>query len=170
MNATVKTTPATKAKQIRLSKASATYWRVTFDYPPLNLMGPEFLLEFDEIITAIESDEQRRVVVFDSAVDGFFPSLLELRHIANHPTMNRRARHGNAALGHHRHEIPIAQSVRDVPAYAQLDDLGIEPPPSVTGISNNWLGIWRLVNAGILRYRALVIWRPRHPRLHDIVR
>ena len=57
MNATVKTTPATKAKQIRLSKASATYWRVTFDYPPLNLMGPEFLLEFDEIITAIESDE-----------------------------------------------------------------------------------------------------------------
>ena len=71
MNATVKTTPA-KTKQIRLSKASATYWRVTFDYPPLNLMGPEFLLEFDDIITAIESDEQLRVVVFDSAVDGFF--------------------------------------------------------------------------------------------------
>ena len=72
MNATVKTTLATKAKQIRLSKASATYWRVTFDYPPLNLMGPEFLVEFDKIITAIESDEQLRVVVFDSAVEGFF--------------------------------------------------------------------------------------------------
>lgn len=72
MNAAVKTTLATKAKQIRLSKASATYWRVTFDYPPLNLMGPEFLVEFDEIITAIESDEQLRVVVFDSAVEGFF--------------------------------------------------------------------------------------------------
>jgi enoyl-CoA hydratase/carnithine racemase len=72
MNATVKTTLATKAKQIRLSKASATYWRVTFDYPPLNLMGPEFLVEFDEIIKAIESDEQLRVVVFDSAVEGFF--------------------------------------------------------------------------------------------------
>ena len=72
MNATVKTTPATKAKQIRLSKVSATYWRVTFDYPPLNLMGPEFLVEFDEIIKAIESDEQLKVVVFDSAVEGFF--------------------------------------------------------------------------------------------------
>ena len=35
-------------------------------------MGPEFLVEFDDIITAIESDEQLRVVVFDSAVDGFF--------------------------------------------------------------------------------------------------
>jgi enoyl-CoA hydratase/carnithine racemase len=72
MNAIVKTTLATQAKQIRLSKASATCWRVTFDYPPLNLMGPEFLVEFDEIMTAIESDEQLRVVVFDSAVEGFF--------------------------------------------------------------------------------------------------
>jgi hypothetical protein len=32
-------------------------------------------------------------------------SLLKLRHIANHPTMNRRVRHANAALGHHRLEI-----------------------------------------------------------------
>jgi hypothetical protein len=33
MNTTVKTTPATKATQIRLSKVSASYWRVTFDNP-----------------------------------------------------------------------------------------------------------------------------------------
>jgi enoyl-CoA hydratase/carnithine racemase len=72
MNATMKTTPAVKAKQIRLSKTSPTCWRVTFDNPPLNLMGPEFVVEFDEIVTAIETDEQVRVVVFDSAVDGFF--------------------------------------------------------------------------------------------------
>jgi enoyl-CoA hydratase/carnithine racemase len=72
MNATMKTTQATKAKQIRLSKASPNYWRVTFDNPPLNLMGPEFVVEFAEIVTAIENDEHVRVVVFDSAVDGFF--------------------------------------------------------------------------------------------------
>jgi enoyl-CoA hydratase/carnithine racemase len=72
MNANLKTTPAVKAKQIRLSKTSPTLWRVTFDNPPLNLMGPEFVAQFGEIITAIESDEQLRVVVFDSAVEGFF--------------------------------------------------------------------------------------------------
>ena len=72
MNATVKTTPATKSPQIRLSKASPTYWRVTFDNPPLNLMGPDFVVEFREIMTAIETDEQLRVVVFDSAVESFF--------------------------------------------------------------------------------------------------
>jgi enoyl-CoA hydratase/carnithine racemase len=72
MNATVKATPATRAQQIRVSKVSATYWRVTFDNPPLNLMGPEFVVEFGEIMTAIETDKQLRVVVFDSAVEGFF--------------------------------------------------------------------------------------------------
>jgi enoyl-CoA hydratase/carnithine racemase len=72
MNATIKTPPATQAKQIKVSKASPAYWRVTFDNPPLNLMGPEFVAQFGEIISAIESDEQLKVVVFDSAIDGFF--------------------------------------------------------------------------------------------------
>jgi enoyl-CoA hydratase/carnithine racemase len=72
MNATMKTTPATTAKQIRVSKASPAYWRVTFDNPPLNLMGPQFVVEFAEIVTAIETDEHLRVVVFVSAVEGFF--------------------------------------------------------------------------------------------------
>jgi enoyl-CoA hydratase/carnithine racemase len=67
-----KTTPAKKPSQIRLNKSSPTCWRVTFDNPPLNLMGPEFVVEFEKIISAIESDDILRVVVFDSAVDGFF--------------------------------------------------------------------------------------------------
>jgi hypothetical protein len=47
--------------------------------------------------------------------------------------MNRGVRHANAALGHHRYEIPVAQSVGDVPADAQLDDFGIEAAASVMG-------------------------------------
>jgi enoyl-CoA hydratase/carnithine racemase len=58
--------------QIRLDKVSSGYWRVTFNNPPLNLMGPELVLEFREIISAIETDEKLKVVVFDSAVEGFF--------------------------------------------------------------------------------------------------
>jgi enoyl-CoA hydratase/carnithine racemase len=45
---------------------------VIFDNPPLNLMGPEFVLQFQKIMTEIENDEKVRVVVFESAVDGFF--------------------------------------------------------------------------------------------------
>jgi len=72
MSATMKTMPTTKSPQIRLSKSSPTYWRITFDNPPLNLMGPEFVVELREIMTSIETDEHLRVVVFDSAVEGFF--------------------------------------------------------------------------------------------------
>ena len=64
--------PTTRSAQIRLTRRSAMYWRITFDNPPLNLMGPEFVLEFREIMTALEADEQVKVVVFDSAVEGFF--------------------------------------------------------------------------------------------------
>ncbi len=62
----------TKTAQIRLSRSSPAYWRITFDNPPLNVMGPLFVQEFREIMTAIEDDEQVKVVVFDSAVEGFF--------------------------------------------------------------------------------------------------
>src|SRR3954453_1785110 len=58
--------------QIRLIRLSRAYWRVTFDNPPLNVLGPPFVREFKEIIGAIETDEEVKVVVFDSAVDGFF--------------------------------------------------------------------------------------------------
>ena len=58
--------------QIILTRSSPRYWRVTFDNPPLNLMGPEFVLEFREIIAAPETDQELRVIVFDSAVEGFF--------------------------------------------------------------------------------------------------
>jgi enoyl-CoA hydratase/carnithine racemase len=62
----------TKTAQIRLSRSSPAFWRITFDNPPLNVMGPQFVQEFREIVTAIEDDEQVKVVVFDSAVEGFF--------------------------------------------------------------------------------------------------
>lgn len=62
----------TEQAQIRVTRLSSTYWRITFDNPPLNLMGPQFVREFREIIAAVEADEEVRVLVFESAVDGFF--------------------------------------------------------------------------------------------------
>ena len=62
----------TKTPEIRLAKRSPAYWRVTFDHPPLNIFGPKMLPQVNEIITAIETDERVKVVVFDSAVEGFF--------------------------------------------------------------------------------------------------
>jgi enoyl-CoA hydratase/carnithine racemase len=58
--------------QIRLTRRTPAYWRVTFDNPPLNVMGPEMVRQFQALIATIETDEAVSVVVFDSAVDGFF--------------------------------------------------------------------------------------------------
>jgi enoyl-CoA hydratase/carnithine racemase len=45
---------------------------VTFNHPPLNIFGPETIPQLNEVITALETDEHVKVVVFDSAVQGFF--------------------------------------------------------------------------------------------------
>jgi enoyl-CoA hydratase/carnithine racemase len=59
-------------KQIRLERRTPAYWRVTVDNPPFNIFGPETIPQLNEVITAIETDPSVKVVVFDSAVPGFF--------------------------------------------------------------------------------------------------
>jgi enoyl-CoA hydratase/carnithine racemase len=58
--------------QISVARRSAAYWRVTIDNPPINVMGPPMVQQFQEVINALETDEHVKVVVFDSAVDGYF--------------------------------------------------------------------------------------------------
>ena len=62
----------TSPVQIYVTPRSPAYWRVTIDHPPLNVMGPTMVGQFHEIINALETDEHVKVVVFDSAVDGYF--------------------------------------------------------------------------------------------------
>jgi enoyl-CoA hydratase/carnithine racemase len=65
-------THSTKTQRVRLTQVSPSYWRVTFDHPPLNIFGPETIPELEAIVEAIEGDRDLKVVVFDSAVDSFF--------------------------------------------------------------------------------------------------
>src|SRR5450432_2649433 len=71
MSVTVDPTTASP-RQVFLTRRSPHHWRVTIDHPPLNIFGPDTIPQLDEIITAIETDRQVKVVVFESAVDGFF--------------------------------------------------------------------------------------------------
>jgi enoyl-CoA hydratase/carnithine racemase len=59
-------------RQIQLERRSPFYWRVTFDLPPLNIFGPEAMPRLNDIVVALETDDHVKVVVFDSAVEGFF--------------------------------------------------------------------------------------------------
>jgi enoyl-CoA hydratase/carnithine racemase len=59
-------------KRVFLTKHSPAYWRVTLNNPPVNIFGPKTIPQLNEVITAIETDKELKVVVFDSAIDGFF--------------------------------------------------------------------------------------------------
>jgi enoyl-CoA hydratase/carnithine racemase len=63
---------ATSTKEIYVTRRSPQYWRVTLNHPPLNIFGPKSIPQLNEIITALETDKDVKVVVFDSAVEGFF--------------------------------------------------------------------------------------------------
>ena len=102
---------ATMAAQIRLNRVTASHCRVVLDNPPLNLMGPEFVLQIRDIVTELENDDRVKVVVFESAVDGFFLNhsdfLAESRGSDEHPA--RPDRPGGMAR---RSRAPDARPVR----------------------------------------------------------
>jgi enoyl-CoA hydratase/carnithine racemase len=63
---------ATAAGKIQVRQVSSEYWRVTFDIPPLNIFGPANIPQLEEVVSSLETDDHVKVVVFDSAIEGFF--------------------------------------------------------------------------------------------------
>jgi enoyl-CoA hydratase/carnithine racemase len=61
-----------REKRVFLTKHSPEFWRVTLNNPPLNIFGPKTIPQLNEVITAIETDKDLKVVVFDSAIEGVF--------------------------------------------------------------------------------------------------
>jgi enoyl-CoA hydratase/carnithine racemase len=59
-------------QEIRLERVTPQYWRVTLDNPPFNIFGPETIPQLNNVITQIETDPKVKVVVFQSAVPGYF--------------------------------------------------------------------------------------------------
>lgn len=59
-------------QEVVVTRVTPQYWRITFDNPPFNIFGPETIPQLNEAVTRLEKDSEVRVVVFDSAVPGFF--------------------------------------------------------------------------------------------------
>jgi len=64
--------------KIRLTRKSAAYWEVTFNNPPLNIVGPAEVRELVKILDQIEADPKVKVVVFDTAVPDYFMAHYDL--------------------------------------------------------------------------------------------
>jgi enoyl-CoA hydratase/carnithine racemase len=66
------------ASKIRLTRKTPGYWEVTFNNPPLNILGPAELPRLIEILDQIEADPNVKVVVFDSALPDYFMAHYDL--------------------------------------------------------------------------------------------
>ena len=70
---------ATKPAQIRLARRSPAYWRVTIDNPPINVMGPEMVRQFQEVINALEARKYRPALSQGKPVDVFYTFNVRLK-------------------------------------------------------------------------------------------
>jgi enoyl-CoA hydratase/carnithine racemase len=60
------------AEQFQVSEVSRSYWRVTFDNGPVNLLDPDTVEQLGALIGRMESDPDLTVVVFTSEEPGYF--------------------------------------------------------------------------------------------------
>src|SRR5262245_39337979 len=63
---------STSWTHVTLDRLSPTYWRVTFDHPPINTIAATTVEELSQLVDLIEADTQLNVVTFHSANPDFF--------------------------------------------------------------------------------------------------
>lgn len=59
-------------KHLTLTVESPTFWRVTFDNPPINVIGLEMMRDLKALLTELEHNDTVNVVLFDSADPDFY--------------------------------------------------------------------------------------------------
>jgi enoyl-CoA hydratase/carnithine racemase len=59
-------------EQFHVSEVSRSYWRVTFDNGPINLLDPDTIDQLGALIGRLEADPDLTVVVFRSEKPGYF--------------------------------------------------------------------------------------------------
>lgn len=50
------------SKQFATTRVNSAYWRVAFSHPPMNLVDSDTILEFQQRVGEIETDEDLRVL------------------------------------------------------------------------------------------------------------
>ena len=71
--------------QFTVTDVAPGYWRVTFRNPPVNLEDPDTILELQELVGRMETDDALRVVVLESADPDFFINHYDVSRAAETP-------------------------------------------------------------------------------------
>jgi len=71
--------------QFTISEVTPAYWLVSFSNPPINLQDPDTILELQDLVGLIETDDVLRVVVLESADPDFFINHYDVSRAAETP-------------------------------------------------------------------------------------
>jgi len=68
-----------------VTKVTPHYWRASINYPPFNLLGPEFFQGLWDLVQDVEAEPNLKVLVFDTAIPEFFVSHYDLQRAPSIP-------------------------------------------------------------------------------------
>jgi len=71
--------PAVSPAQFTVDEVSPSYWRVTFENGPVNLLDADSIEQLAGLVTRIEESPAITVVVFDSANPDYFMAHWDLK-------------------------------------------------------------------------------------------
>ena len=66
------------AAGVRVIEETHAYWRVVFDYPPFNIVDADIFQALQELLFRMDTNENLRVVVFESAIPEFYLAHFDL--------------------------------------------------------------------------------------------
>lgn len=69
----------------KTEKISSSYWKVSFNNPPINMFDTEFSKQLIQLTDEMEANENLQVVVFESENPDFFVAHVELQNVNDFP-------------------------------------------------------------------------------------
>lgn len=66
---------------LSVTQVSPGWWKVRFENPPINMYDPTVLRDFQELVERIETDDELRVVTFETANPRFFMAHIDLLQV-----------------------------------------------------------------------------------------
>src|SRR5580693_8285362 len=68
----------TETAPMRVVEEMPAYWRVVFDYPPFNIVDADIFESLQDLLLRMDTNQNLRVVVFESAIPDFYLSHFDL--------------------------------------------------------------------------------------------
>ncbi len=125
-------------RTLRVARIDEGVLSVVIDAPPMNLIGPELVRDLVTLFSELESDEDIRVMVLESADPEYFVPHVDLTKVAEYTAEAAKAGGpDDASLGmlwHKLSELPV------VTYWGRSRSVLVRPRARV--VCNTWPGCW----------------------------